>query len=163
MVFGRGFVFTETDFGTKRQARLALSATARKLHVEFMKAAREYWIRVWEVARTLCHQYGAFDTGTLYDSIRLIWVTEPFSTPYEVVVSSQGVEMTATIKVGGMGFINPKTGRFIDYAQAVHDGTRYMAARPFLTDAIAYCEGYLQELLARHVDLALQEFERGVF
>lgn len=160
----RGFVFTETDFGTKRKAKVALARTHRELDSEFRLAAREYWWRVWETARTLC----PVDTGALMNSIRLIWMVGygggpevPFAGEvFEVAISSQGIEMTAMIKAGGEGWINPKTGWYVDYAQAVHDGTRYMAARPFLTEAIAMNEAYLQQVLARHVDKALSAFER---
>jgi hypothetical protein len=160
MSYLRGFVITETDSGTKEKARRALSATYKKLDKEFLEAAKEYWYKVWQTARQLCLQYGAYDTGALYNSIQLLWQSVPYGGLYEIGVSSRGVEMTSMIKVGGAGFINPKTGKFVDYAQAVHDGTRYMAARPFLTDAIVLCEPFLQAVLTKHVDIALSRFER---
>jgi len=156
----KGFIFTETDAGTKEKAKVSLSRTRRELHQKFMESVKDYWWRVWETARQLCLEYGAVDTGTLYESIRLIWQYEPSGGLYEVAVSSSGVEMTAMIKVGGQEFINPKTGRACNYAQAVHDGTKYMAARPFLTDAIMMNEGYLQAILEKNVDEALTGFER---
>lgn len=160
MSFMRGLTITETDSGTKEAARRALSRTYKELDKGFVEAVKEYWYRVWFTARQLCLQYGAFDTGTLYESIELVWESVPYGGLYELGVSSKGVDMTAMIKVGGVGFINPKTGRFVDYAQAVHDGTRYMRARPFLTDAIALNEGFLQSVLAKHTDMALSRFER---
>ena len=156
----KGFQFTETDSGTKEKAKRALGRTHRDLGKKFREAAESYWWKVWETARQLCIEFGAFDTGTLYESIRLIWQYEPYGGLYEVGVSSAGVNMYAMIKVGGMEYINPKTGRVCNYAQAVHDGTQYMAARPFLTDAIAICEGYLQAVLQGSVDEALTGFER---
>ena len=156
----KGFIFTETDSGTKEKAKLALGRTHRDLGRKFREAAESYWWKVWETARQLCIEYGAVDTWTLYESIRLVWQYEPYGGLYEVGVSSAGVNMYAMIKVGGMEYINPRTGRPVNYAQAVHDGTRYMVARPFLTDAIAMNEGYLQAVLQGNVDEALTAFER---
>ena len=163
----RGFIFTETDSGTKAQCKQALKKTSRELSLEFRQAAREYWWRVWLTARQLCMEM-AYDTGTLMNSIRLVWMVgygggpeAPFSGEvFDIAISSEGLGMTAMIKVGGEGFINPKTGWYVDYAQAVHDGTRYMEARPFLTLAITMNEAYLQHVLERHVDKALSAFER---
>ena len=156
----KGFEFSETDSGTKEKAKLAVARTSTALNKKFTEALKSYWWKVWETARQLCIAYGAYDTGTLYESIRLIWGFEPSGGLFEVAVSSEGVEMSAMIKVGGQEFINPRTGRACNYAQAVHDGTRYMMARPFLVDAITMCEGYLQEVLDKNIDAALREFER---
>ncbi len=60
------------------------------------------------------------ETGALRDSIRVIHPT-PF---------------TAKLVAGGGGFINPKTGRVVDYAGRVHDGTSRMPPRPFLAQAV---------------------------
>lgn len=156
----RGFNFTETDSGTKEKCIVALRRTSRKLNKNFTKMAHKYWMAVYETAKRLCLEMGAFDTGTLYNSIRLLWVYEPSGGLFEVAVSSAGVDMVAMIKVGGGTFINPKTGKVVDYAQAVHDGTRYMAGRPFLTMAIFECEHILQALEKQEIDSALAEFVR---
>ncbi len=67
-------------------------------------------------ARALC----PVETGALSGSIR--------------------VEMTgaleASLVAGGVGYTNPKTGRAVDYALAVHDGTSRVPARPFLAQAL---------------------------
>ena len=165
---GIGFTFVESDGGSKAKARRAYQRTSLQLEREFMKAAKTYWEKVYETAKQLCFEYVYSGpesphykrTGTLYDSIRLIWEAEPYGGLYEVAISSQGVEMVAMIKVGGGEFINPTTGKICDYAQAVHDGTRYMRERPFLTDAIALNEGFLQTILEQHVNKALSAFER---
>jgi len=72
----------------------------------------------WMVAaaKSLC----PIDTGTLMASVR----TERRG-PYE-----------AALVAGGGGFINPRTGREVDYARHVHDGTSRMPARPFLLQAV---------------------------
>ena len=59
-------------------------------------------------------------TGALRDSIR---VERP--TPH-----------TAKLLAGGVGFIDPLTGKPVDYAKYVHDGTSRIPARPFLTQAL---------------------------
>jgi len=155
----RGFVFTETDSGTKEACAKATERTGEELHEKFIEAMKDYWYKVWETARQLCFEW-AYDTGTLYESIRLLWQYEPSGGLFEVGVSSAGVEMFAMIKVGGAEYINPKTGKACNYAQAVHDGTRYMRERPFLTYAIWLCESYLDEILQKYSDEALSGFER---
>ena len=60
------------------------------------------------------------DTAALLSSIR--WELRG---PYE-----------AALIAGGMGYINPRTGRPVDYARYVHDGTSRMPARPFLLMAV---------------------------
>jgi len=81
-------------------------AAQMTLQVPFMIAA----------AKSLC----PIDTGALMRSIR---------------AERRGPYETALI-AGGGGFINPRTGREVDYARYVHDGTSRMPARPFLLQAI---------------------------
>ena len=59
-------------------------------------------------------------TGALKDSIR---VERPSS-------------LSAKLVAGGGGRINPLTGREVDYARHVHDGTSRMPGRPFLLQAV---------------------------
>jgi len=112
----RAFTFTETDAGTKQKCIAALRRTSKKLNKNFIELAHKYWWAVYTTAKRLCLEMGAFDTGSLYNSIRLIWQYEPSGGMFEVAVSSAGVDMVAMIKVGGGTFINPKTGRIVDYA-----------------------------------------------
>jgi len=52
------------------------------------------------------------------------------------------------LKAGGGGFVNPRTGREVDYARYVHDGTSRMPARPFLLQTVLLeRERYLREML----------------
>lgn len=155
-----GLWWREDDAGTKKACQRAYTRLRRTLGKEFIAACKEYWWHVYETARRLCIEYGAIDTWSLYETIRLIWEYEPEGGLYEVAISSSGVDMTAMIRVGGTAAINPKTGWFVDYAQAVHDGTRYMRARPFLTDAIIQSEFVFQMIFQKHIDKALQEFTR---
>lgn len=155
-----GLWWRENDAGTKEATQRAYSRLKRDLPKEFFEACREYWQYVYETARRLCIEYGAIDTWSLYKTIKLLWQLEAEGGLYEVAISSAGVEMTAMIRVGGTSVINPNTGWFVDYAQAVHDGTRYMRARPFLTDAIIQSEPIFQVVMQKHIDKALTRFTR---
>jgi len=42
----------------------------------------------------------------------------------------------AALIAGSMNVINPKTGRPVDYARLVHDGTTKMPGRPFILQAV---------------------------
>jgi len=44
--------------------------------------------------------------------------------------------LTAKLVAGGGGHVNPLTGREVDYARHVHDGTSRTPARPFLLQAV---------------------------
>jgi hypothetical protein len=59
-------------------------------------------------------------TGALRDSIR---VERPSM-------------LSAKLVAGGGGHVNPLTGREVDYARHVHDGTSRMPGRPFLLQAV---------------------------
>jgi hypothetical protein len=55
---------------------------------------------------------------------------------------------TIALVAGGTGYINPRTGRPVDYARHVHDGTSRMPARPFLLQAVIMERlRYLREIL----------------
>lgn len=60
------------------------------------------------------------NTGALMDSIR----------------SERRGPYTVTIIAGGGGIINPQTGREVNYAGFVHDGTSKTPPRPFLMQAV---------------------------
>lgn len=56
------------------------------------------------------------------------------------------------IKFGGPDFINPKTGRPVDYAKLVHDGTSRMPGRPFLWWAIQMVLGQWSSYVTRRLE-----------
>ena len=59
-------------------------------------------------------------------------------------------DLSAALVAGGGGFINPRTGRPVDYARHVHDGTSRMPARPFLLQAIiAEMLRFIREMFTR--------------
>lgn len=69
-----------------------------------------------ELAKSLC----PVETGALRASIR---------------AEGRG-PLTTVLVVGGGGFVNPRTGREVDYARYVHDGTSRRAPNPFLLQAL---------------------------
>ena len=82
-----------------------------------------------DTAKSLC----PVDTSALLSSIR---------------TEARGLHEVALV-AGGGGFANPRTGREVDYAREVHDGTSRMPARPFLVQAVLLeRERYLGEMLA---------------
>jgi hypothetical protein len=64
--------------------------------------------------------YCPVDTGALIASVR---------------AERRGPLETALV-AGGIQYMNPKTGRPVDYARHVHNGTSRMPARPFLLQAV---------------------------
>jgi len=60
------------------------------------------------------------DTGALMSSVR----------------AEMRGDLSAALVAGGGGYINPKTGRPVDYARHVHDGTSHVPAHPFLLQAV---------------------------
>ena len=44
--------------------------------------------------------------------------------------------LQAKLVAGGGGYVNPLTGREVDYARHVHDGTSVVPARPFLLQGV---------------------------
>lgn len=87
------------------------SRTVNRLFASNGQIGRELYalgLRVQSTAKRLC----PVDTGRLRSSIQ---TTPPFDD-----------EGTITVSIGTN----------VEYAKFVHDGTRYMAGRPFLTDAL---------------------------
>ena len=60
------------------------------------------------------------DTGALMASIR----------------AERRGPIESALVAGGGGYMNPKTGKLVDYARQVHDGTSHKPARPFLLQAV---------------------------
>ncbi len=78
------------------------------------------------------------DTGALMGSIR---------------AEMRGPHMMALV-AGGGGYINPRTGRPVDYARHVHDGTSRMPPRPFLLQAVIQERlRYAREMLGKTAEV----------
>jgi HK97 gp10 family phage protein len=90
---------------------------------------------VVDSARAFC----PVDTGALASSIR----------------AERRGPTDAALVAGGGGLINPRTGRPVDYAVAVHDGTSGQPPRPFLEQALYEQRMVLAEEMARRTAEAL--------
>jgi len=135
-----GFIeFTETDYGSKARAKAVLEEFPKELTAECRWRIRVWWEKVLDMARQLCAAW-AYDTGTLYNTIRIEDQTISLGGSFEKAVSPEAELIDSMIVAGGL-LINPKTGRICDYAQAVHDGHftrggRWIPPKPFLQVAI---------------------------
>lgn len=54
-----------------------------------------------------------------------------------------------------------RVGTSLEYAPFVHEGTRYMAARPFLTDAVDQNQGAIDRVLKDFGEGILRKVARG--
>jgi len=61
----------------------------------------------------------------------------------------------AALVAGGGGFINPITGRAIDYAGLVHEGTSWTMPRPFLLQAVIQERLHLAKMMIQRTAEAL--------
>jgi hypothetical protein len=95
-----------------------LSLELRLLPQKIGEAATLIMQMPWMLAAA--QSFCPVDTGALLGSIR--W-------------ELRGLHEAALV-AGGFGYINPRTGRPVDYARHVHDGTSRMPARPFLLMAV---------------------------
>jgi len=152
---------TETDFGTKKKARKAIKRIERGKGKKFHQAMKEYVEAVLADARLMCPVGTPMSTGipnyvggSLKGSIRLI--TREVAKGGEFV-AGRDITEEYMIVAGGAPFINPNTNRFVDYAQAVHDGTSKMAPRPFLTDALAKNKQKFDMIIDRYMKSAYEE------
>lgn len=147
---------TESDFGSKGRAKTATGRLGPEISKETKWRLRAWWERVKETAKSLCVGYGAFDTGSLYRTIRIERkaISIGGAPTFMVTVSPEHELINSQIVAGGM-LINPKTGRIVDYAAAVHDGSMKMPARPFLQDAVNIHINELNKILNDGIDKAL--------
>lgn len=167
----QGFVFEETDHGSKKRAKRGI-VKARKYNRRFKDYITRYWWKVWQDARNNLIIMNAYDTGTLYNTVRISFGTGGVDVSgisgagivggptFEITAGPDRIEVTGMIRAGGM-LINPKTGQICNYAESVHDGTGKnvkKGPRPFLTDAIAQNEGYLQSILGKFADRLCKKF-----
>jgi hypothetical protein len=104
-----------------------------------MRLAR-WWDKVLIDAKALCLMYKCYDTGALYESIRVESRDEVGTTSYFEKVIDVNPILDRVLIAGGPEYINWRTKKGVDYAQAVHDGHNspngYVAGRPFMSDAV---------------------------
>jgi len=143
----------ETDYGTKQKTRQAIRRIVTDKPREFHKLLREYLEQVVADAKAGC----PVDTGALKRSIRLV---SRETMPRGSFVAGRDVTENFMVIAGGPPFINPKTKRFIDYAQAVHDGTLKQPPRPFLTDSVAKNKPLLDRITDQYIKYIEHEWSR---
>jgi hypothetical protein len=127
---------------SKRQTQEAYSRTGKKAPAILAKYLAQWWWKVEQDAKALCLAYGCYDTGTLFNSIRVVARDEAgdLGQNYEKVIDVDPA-LDRILVAGGEEYINPRTKLPCNYAQAVHDGHlssngRFIPARPFLADAV---------------------------
>lgn len=154
---------SETDKGSKGRAIRAFEKIREKSDKEFKIHMDKYWKKVHKTAQLNCIAMGAYDTGTLHDSIR-IRHRAMAGRFFEVSKQPDDIHITRYIVAGGERFINPKTGKPCNYAQIVHDGglhpngKHYFPPRPFLSNAIDECDPYLARVMGEYIDKKLKDW-----
>ena len=134
----------ETDYGTKKKTRKVISKIQKGKGKMFHRSMLKYINKVLDDAKRLC----PVDTGTLQSSIRLITREAMGKGSF---IAGRDITEEFYIIAGGPPYFNPKHKRFCDYAQAVHDGTLRMPARPFLTDALAKNKAELDKITGKYI------------
>ena len=155
-------VVKKDDLGTEKKAIEATYRVERHADMKFRDMVDNWWYSVMVVAKTLCREMGAYDTGTLHDSIRILYRI-PAGGYFEVSigfgVTRKDINIDRVLVAGGGNYINPKTGRIVDYGLIVHDGgptsrgTGYIHGRPFLTMAV--------NMMMPEFDVIINQFMSG--
>jgi len=125
----------EYDYDTKASTRRMIIKLKKENPKKFREMYFRWLQRVYQKARKYC----PVDTGALRASIRIVAGDNPLTGPkmtsgdkYIAVVGGkmnggQAKEEQLWIVAGGGGYINPKKGREVDYAAAVHDKKPFLA------------------------------------
>lgn len=150
-----GVAFTETDMGSKGRVKTAFKRLPREITKEARWRLQVWWEKVKETAKALC----PIDTGSLMMTIRIEPMGVSIGFYYEKAMSPEHELIDAQIVAGGI-MVNPKSGRIVDYAQAVHDGHftrggKYIPEQPFLRDAVNLHINELHQILGVSVRTAV--------
>lgn len=149
-----------------------LDATYRMDRVaddSFENLIDDWWRRVRDLAKALCREMGAYDTGSLYNTIRIIYspsigggTFRGGAPTFEITGGPVGITVDRMITAGGL-LINPKTGRIVNYAESVHDGTGQnyrKGPRPFLSMALEIMEPELMRIMDGMMRRQEKEWDR---
>lgn len=155
-------VVRKDDMGTEAKAIKATYRVEEHAKMNFEDMIENWWYSVMILAKQLCIEMGAYDTGALHDSIRILYQA-PAGGYYEVSIAispvTRDINISRAIVAGGGMFINRKTGRIVDYGLIVHDGgptsrgTGYIQGRPFLSLAV--------DMMMPEFDAIMGQFMRG--
>ena len=102
-----------------RRLRAALAQIMAGLPINVAKALNTVAVKIRDDAKANC----PVDTGALMKSIS------------RETVRREGHVYRVAVTAGGR-VVNPKTGRLVDYAAIVHEGTSRMPGRPFMLQAL---------------------------
>jgi hypothetical protein len=147
---------------TEQAAIMAIDRMEKHAESHFSQAIDLWWNKVLMRAKQLCIEMGAFDTGTLHDTIRIV-AEAPSGRFFEVMAGPQGVISVDRMIVAGGMLINPKTGNICNYAESVHEGSGKNAnigPRPFLELAVIEYEPELERIMSQFMREQQREWER---
>lgn len=109
-----------------------------RLPENMLEWAMDVLKRQAQLIRALAQLYVPVDTGSLRDSIR-------------VERGGSGL-MWRQISVRAGGYVvNPDTGRLVDYAKFVHDGTRFMMGTFFIRQAVEEVRPQIREMIKARI------------
>ena len=142
----------ESDGGTKKRTQNDLKDFMKKFTKESKQGLEDVWNKIYEDAVANC----PVDTMSLVGTIRMVTDSSNPSSGSSQAIGGQGPTgysitiFNGAITVGDEAVINPKNGIATSvYASIVHDGSIYVAGRPFLTDAFLKYEQELYDAVAQ--------------
>jgi len=153
----------ETDFGTKKGARQALDNIVKYSGKKIAWFMFNYWTAVYFYALQEC----PVDTHALQASIRISRSSVMTRGDFVVGLAFEGSDrFDYYITAGGNGVINPKHGREVDYAEAVHDGYtdragNFHMGNPFLERAIEMAEADFDQNTEGYYQWVEEEWGKG--
>lgn len=125
----------EYDYGTKHASRKMLQRLQAEHPEKFRKMYFLWLQRVYHKAKKYC----PVDTGALRASIRVVEGATPYSRPTDISkhIAAAGAkakpsgmgpeEVQLWLVAGGGGYINPKKGKEVDYAEIQENKRRFLA------------------------------------
>lgn len=155
-------ILIEDDMGSKERTKKALGRVFDEAGA-WKRVWDNYWNKVEQDANMLCK----VDTEALKSTIRVIDInqmpSDPFIATGVVMPRKEVYEDTRAIIAGDIGVVNPKTGKPVTYAQAVHDGHiskagNWVEGDQFLTLAIDMNASYLNKLIDNYIEKELKKF-----
>jgi hypothetical protein len=144
----------ETDNGTKRRTIGQIADFQKKFDNETRQGLENVWNKIYEDAVANC----PVDTMSLVGTIKLVTGDKAGQQVLNSTIIGSGMSQTVfngTITVGDDAVINPKNGIPTSwYAIWVHDGHwdaggKWVAGRPFLSDAFDKYEAELMAAIAK--------------
>lgn len=157
-------IILESDAGTKKATKRATRRTSIKLSEDMKRSLGQWWDEVLMDAIFLCPK----ETGALSRTIRVEPLVEELAGGFakEATITESGLPQNLIgSKIVAGGELDSLTGRFVNYAQARHDGhlTRsggWVEGVPFLTEAIEMNMPKLDMYIAQALDKMEREWKK---